>query len=151
MAAVMKKSTHPRVPPPLTPPLCPLDLPFPWRPPCPTDPCPQTGWLRAFPLIMRLAPPAKGLRPPDFHDLLRLLRSEWFSETSLFTRELKKLRKLRYLVDVLESRGWIFEKFVKLIFWSAEGEVVEEFSRKPRVPLSAKKRVTSTIISRCKG
>lgn len=109
MAAVMKKSTHPRVPPPLTPPLCPLDLPFPWRPPCPTDPCPQTGWLRAFSLIMRLAPPAKGLRPPDFHDLLRLLRSEWFSETSLFTRELKKLRKLRYLVDVLESRGWIFE------------------------------------------
>lgn len=38
------------------------------------------------------------------------------------------------------SRGCIgiswmdLREFVKLIFWSAEGEVVEEFSRKPRVP-----------------
>lgn len=43
MAAVMKKSTHPRVPPPLTPPLCPLDLPFPWRPPWSNGPLPANG------------------------------------------------------------------------------------------------------------
>lgn len=97
MAAVMKKSTHPRVPPPLTPPLCPLDLPFPWRPPCPTDPCPQTGWLRAFSLIMRLAPPAKGLRPPDFYDLLRLRPDNFQKRLSLLESYAKGKVFRRYI------------------------------------------------------
>lgn len=50
---------------PATPPLCPLDLPSLWRPPCSTNPlCSDRGCSRAFSLIMSLAPSVKGLRLP---------------------------------------------------------------------------------------
>lgn len=108
MAAVMKKSTHPRVPPPLTPPLCPLDLPFPWRPPWSNGPLPANGVVASILSYYETRScPRKGCDHPISTTYYAYGPNDFQKRLSLL--ESCAEGKLRYFADMLESRGWIFE------------------------------------------